>query len=77
MVAGLFTRDDAIIALEGLATDLSDLMGRRVSVSGIIRALAIYASQRAHVWKVTKLLPIIEAQQRQVTWGRLSAKKPQ
>jgi hypothetical protein len=65
-----YLTDEAIAALEGLAADLSELSGRKVSVSGTIRALAAYASERGITWKVTKLLPIVKAQQGQIVWGR-------
>jgi hypothetical protein len=67
--------DEAVRQLDRLASDLGALSGRRVSLSGAVRALAASAEREGYVWTVTKLLPIVENQQRKTVWGKLPAQR--
>ena len=67
---------ETIAQLERIASDLSDLTGRRVSLSGVVRILARHAEREGYVWTETKLLPLTDVQQHKVVWGKLPSKKP-
>ena len=62
--------------LARLATDLGDLSGRAISVSGAVRVLASFAAQEGYPLTVNRLLPIAEQQQQQTVWtsGRIPTK---
>jgi len=66
--------DTALAQLEAVAFACSDLCGRKVSVSAVVRALAGYASQPGREGKlIHKLVSLIEAEQQKVVRGKLPA----
>jgi len=66
---------ETISQLERIASDLSDLTGRKVSLSGAVRILARHAEREGYVWTETKLLPLTDVEQRKIVWGKLPAKR--
>ena len=67
--------DESVAQLEALASDLSDLTGRRVSISGAVRALAAYADRQGYTWAQRDLLPLHGRQQKKTVWGRFSKQR--
>jgi hypothetical protein len=66
---------ETVAQLERIAADLGDLSGRAVSLSGAVRVLAAFASQKGYNLTLNSLLPLAEAQQRKTVWGKLPLKK--
>lgn len=60
-------------ALTQLAREASDVVGRTISRSGVLRALVRYASRQPSGWVVEQLRPAIEEELSVHQWG--NAKK--
>lgn len=61
---------ETIGALQTLSGSLSDLAGRKVSASAMVRALASYASKQPYAWLQDELLPIVQEEQLGgLVWG--------
>jgi hypothetical protein len=57
--------------LKWLSQDASDYIGRSVSSSAVVRALARYADQQSHTWLREILFPLIEQELSTGTrWGK-------
>jgi hypothetical protein len=56
-------REEAEAALEALVAHCSDLTGRQVDLSTLVRALAVYAQRQGEAWLRTEVIPLITAQQ--------------
>jgi hypothetical protein len=58
--------------LKRLSQDASDFIGRSVSNSAVVRALAIYAGQQSSEWIRETLFPLIEKEIETGTrWGKI------
>jgi hypothetical protein len=57
--------------LKRLSQTATDVIGRGVSSSAIVRALALYAGQQSPIWLQETLFPLIEIEMTKGTmWGR-------
>jgi hypothetical protein len=66
----LLTADDQAV-LDRLSKDLSDVTGRTVGGSAVIRALLRFAGLQQYNWVLTTLAPLVEQEQVSGTvWGK-------
>jgi hypothetical protein len=62
---------DAVEALHSLSSDVSDYVGRKVSMGAVIRALLRHAHKQGAAWVRAQVCPFVEAEmQAGLKWGR-------
>jgi hypothetical protein len=59
------------VILKRLSQTATDVIGRGVSSSAVVRALALYAGQQSPIWLQDTLFPLIERELSSgILWGR-------